>query len=102
MSKYCPLKRTFKLGLPVLKISLQRRHVPLATTSRASHYLCSRESITTLQSIQTIDDKYDIFIGCLDILPIAIGEIVIVFLSRLLFTKSGNGSGRNDEQFRRI
>ena len=33
-------------------------------------------------------------------LPITIGEIVIVFLFGLLFTKIGNGSGRNDGQLR--
>ena len=57
--------------------------------------------INANRSLERKDDKYDVFIGCLDILPIAIGEIVIVFLFGLLFAKSGNGSGRNDGQLRR-
>ena len=45
--------------------------------------------------------KLNVFTGCLNIFPIATGKIVIVFLSGLLVTESGNGFGRIDGRFRR-
>ena len=53
------------------------------------------------RSLERKDDKYDVFIGCLDILPIAFGEIVIVFLFGLLLTESDNESDRNNGRLRR-